>query len=68
MFPSELTRAPYPAGFLHAGEIAVRFERGPIESVELGEVLYTGRLLTLLAWAVEFIAKRLQGRAVQPRP
>ena len=37
-------------GFFHISDLRVEFLDGPIERVVVGDLLYTGRLLTLLAW------------------
>ena len=48
-------------GFLHVRDVVVRFHDGPIERVVVGDLLYTGQLLTLLAWLFEFVGKRARG-------
>ena len=48
-------------GFLHVRDVVVRFHDGPVERVVVGDVLYTGQLLTLLAWLFEFVGKRARG-------
>ena len=48
-------------GFLHVRDVVVRFHDGPVERVVVGDLLYTGQLLTLLAWLFEFVGKRARG-------
>ena len=48
-------------GFLHVRDVVVGFHDGPVERVVVGDVLYTGQLLTLLAWLFEFVGKRARG-------
>jgi hypothetical protein len=48
-------------GFFHISDLRVEFLDGPIERVVVGDLLYTGRLLTLLAWLFEFVGKRARG-------
>ena len=48
-------------GFLHVSDVLVTFASGPIESVRVDDVLYTGKMLTLLTWLYEFVSKRLKG-------
>jgi hypothetical protein len=48
-------------GFLHVSDVLVTFASGPIESVRVDDVLYTGQMLTLLTWLYEFVSKRLKG-------
>ena len=48
-------------GFFHISDLRVEFLDGPIECVVVGDLLYTGRLLTLLAWLFEFVGKRARG-------
>ena len=48
-------------GFLHVSDVLVTFASGPIESVRVDDVLYTGQMVTLLTWLYEFASKRLRG-------
>ena len=46
-------------GFLHVSDVLVTFASGPIESVRVDDVLYTGQMVTLLTWLYKFVSKRL---------
>ena len=48
-------------GFLHVSDLLVTFASGPIESVRVDDLLYTGQMVTLLTWLYEFVSKRLRG-------
>ena len=48
-------------GFLHVSDVLVTFASGPIESVRVDDVLYTGQMVTADG-LYEFASKRLRGR------
>ncbi len=54
-------------GFLHVTDVALTFERGAVASVEVRDLLYTGRFATLLEWALEFARGRLRGLRLRER-
>ena len=52
---------------LRVSDVRVAFERGPVASVSVSEVTYTGRVVTLFAWGTEFLGKRIQGVKLRDR-
>ena len=48
-------------GFLHVSDVVVNFNAGPVETICVDDLLYTGHITTLGTWLYEFVTRRVRG-------